>query len=371
MIQILTITDLSRGGAGVSRDEQGRVVFVPFTAPGDRVRVRIIEQEKRFAQAELLEVIEPGPNRQTPPCPVFGQCGGCQWQHLPYEVQWQTKGSGVKHALKRVGVTAHLADGFLWEEFPAERIWEYRNRVQLRCEDGQVGFYAPKSHRVIPVERCWIARPEINAEIASIREEAVKRGRPSKVEVDVLPSGEVRKAWNARHAALGFRQVHEEQNEKIRTWLQGALTPERVLYDLFGGSGNFSLPLVTKMKHVHCVDVSAPSHPQQGQPENLSFHRSDVSRWLAHAKSEFGSAPAAAVLDPPREGLADGFAGIEESLRRMGVSEVVAIGCDPDSWAKDVYRFTRRGWSLERAAVFDLFPQTPHVESVARLIRPS
>src|SRR4051812_26561964 len=99
----LKIQDLARGGAGVSRDESGRVIFVPYTAPGDVVRVRITEEKKNYAQGELLEVVEPSSIRQKAPCPVFGRCGGCQWQHLPYELQFRTKLQGVVHALSRVG----------------------------------------------------------------------------------------------------------------------------------------------------------------------------------------------------------------------------------------------------------------------------
>src|SRR4051812_46602980 len=97
--EVLRITDLSRGGAGVSRDPSGRVVFVPYSAPGDLVRVRIVEAEKRYAQGEILEILEPSVERQVPPCPVFGKCGGCQWQHLPYSLQWSTKSKGLLHAL--------------------------------------------------------------------------------------------------------------------------------------------------------------------------------------------------------------------------------------------------------------------------------
>src|SRR4051812_16815630 len=94
---VVRITDLSRGGAGVSRDESGRVVFVPYSAPGDLVRVRIVETDKRYSQGEILEILEPSSDRQTPPCPAFGKCGGCQWQHLPYSLQWDTKANGILH----------------------------------------------------------------------------------------------------------------------------------------------------------------------------------------------------------------------------------------------------------------------------------
>lgn len=360
----LRIQDLARGGAGVARDEQGRVVFVPYTAPGDLVEVEIVETEKNYAQARLTRVMEPSPDRVVPRCAAFGKCGGCQWQHIPYDLQWKTKVGGVKHALGRVQV--ELPQGSL-DELPAERIWEYRNRVQLRGFREELGFYSSGSNTLVPVDRCEIARPEINRVWGASREEGARLPKPYKVEIDVTEAGEVRKAWNARHAALGFRQVHDAQNEKLRSWVAGALSPDRVLFDLFGGQGNLSLGLASRMRRIHCVDVTAPD--RLAAPERYRFHRSPVLPWL---KKLAASAPSvsdasSAILDPPRIGLGQDFGEIEASLRKLGVSEVVAVGCDPDAWARDVSRFVRRGWKLERVGVLDLFPQTPHVESLAVL----
>lgn len=359
----LRITDLARGGAGVGRDASGRVIFVPFAAPGDEVRVRIVEAEKRYAQAELLEVVAPSSIRQEARCPVFGRCGGCEWQHLPYELQWKTKFSGVGHALARVQVSAPAR----FEELPAERVWEYRNRVQLRGIGRELGFLRPGSKDLVPISRCEIARPEINGRLEALRQEGVRLDRPYKVEVEVRPDGSVFESWNARHAAGGFRQVHDDQNDKLRAWVAGALTPQNSLYDLFGGGGNLSLPVAASMRETHVVDLGAPARAPAGTPPSVVFHRSPVVSWLLRRPRSPG--PASAILDPPREGLAEGFADIAASLEKLGVTELVLVGCDPDSWARDVSRFLRKGWAFERGAVLDLFPQTHHVESLARLVR--
>lgn len=367
---IVEIQDLSRGGAGVARDQTGRVIFVPLTAPGDKVRVRVLEAEKRYAQAELMEVIEASSVRVTPPCAVFGRCGGCQWQHLPYELQWKTKVSGVRHALERVQLAPPQGPG-AWTEFPAEKIWEYRNRVQLRGFQDQLGFFARRSNDPVPVNRCEIARPEINDAIPLAREEGRRFEKQYKVELEALPSGEVRKVWNSAHGAAGFRQVHDDQNAKLLSWIREALTPGRVLLDLYGGSGNIGRALADQMDRIHCVDVGAPRERPEGTPANLEFHRAPTAVWLLRQLRNQGRdlrQPLSAVVDPPREGLGPDLPEIISSLQGLGVNEVVAVGCDPDSWARDLSRFCRRGWKLERAAVLDFFPQTPHVESVA-LIR--
>lgn len=360
----ITIHDLARGGAGVARDESGRVIFVPYTAPGDKVRVRVTDAKKNYAQAELVEVLEPSPQRVKAPCPVFGRCGGCQWQHLPYELQWKTKVGGVLQALSRVQVTLPGAP----EELPAERVWEYRNRVQMRGAGQELGFFEAGSNNRVPVDRCAIARPEINAVWEEVRAEGARLPRSYKVEVEVMADGSILKSWNSAHGAQGFRQVHDEQNLKLQNWVAQNLTPGGRLLDLFGGSGNLSLGLRGKMTGIDCVDTGAPR--DSGQMPGYSFHQAAASKWIAKKASQPSVARyQSAIVDPPREGLGSDASVIISSLELLGVTELVAVGCDPDAWARDLSRFIKAGWRLEKAAVLDLFPQTPHVESLALLRR--
>jgi len=361
------ITDLSAAGSGVAREPAGRVVFVPFTLPGDVALVRMKSISKRYALAEIIELREPSPDRTLPRCAVFGRCGGCQWQHVPYELQFRTKVHGLVHSLKRRGIEPAVA----LEELPADRIWEYRNRVQLRGDGERLGFFAPGSHEIVPIERCEIARPEINAALPSARSEGRTRGA-YKLELDVSDTGELRWAWNLGHGALGFRQVHDEQNLKLREWVSSCITPGRLLLDLYGGSGNLSRPIASRMSEVHCVDVGAPANSVAETP--IRFHRESVKPWLSQvarqgdlASRARESGGASAILDPPREGLGSDLDAIERGLRALGVVEIVAVGCDADSWAQDLSGFLKRGWKLSRAAALDLFPQTAHVEGIALL----
>jgi 23S rRNA (uracil1939-C5)-methyltransferase len=362
---VLRVSDLARGGAGVARDTSGRVVFIPYTAPGDLVKVRIIEENKRYAQAELLEVLEFSEKRQIPRCPVFGKCGGCQWQHLPYSLQWETKSKGVLQALKRV----EIKEPDCFDQIPAERIWEYRNRIQLRGQGQQLGYFKPKTQDLVPAARCDIARPEINQVWEQAREKGTLLGRPYKVEIEVTSIGQVTQAWDARHSAGGFRQVHDEQNEKLKKWIADHIGQGDLLLDLFGGSGNLCSSLSSQFREIHCVDVTAPLFRPEKISENVHFHRSSVLSWLLKEVKGRGSHASlsdarAAIMDPPREGLGKNFVELAQMIEVLKVKKIVLVGCDPDAWAKDLSRWAKRGWSLRRVMVIDLFPQTPHIESV-------
>ena len=368
---ILRVLDLSRGGAGVCRESDGRVIFVPYTAPGDLVRVRIQDSSRNYAHAELIEILEPSPHRQSPRCPVFGRCGGCDWQHLPYQLQWETKVKGILHVLARAGLTL-LEDIFL---IPAEKPWEYRNRVQLRGQGNQLGFFRSGTREFISADRCDIARSEINQKWEEIRTEGNRGEKPYNVEVEILPEGEVKKTWNSPHAARGFRQVNDEQNEKLKNWIASQVEGSEILFDLFGGFGNLSVQLIKKMKEIHCVDLSVPQLKSQLTP-HYYFHQSGILPWLkeritlnrkySSMKDQYNQGTA--IIDPPRKGLNKDFFEIASALEALYVRELVVVGCDSDSWVRDLSQWKKRGWALRRIMAIDLFPQTHHIELVGVLI---
>lgn len=362
----LDITGLSRSGPGLGRDASGRVVFVPFTAPGDKVRVEIVAEEKRYAEGRLLELLTPSPQRVSPPCPVFTDCGGCQWQHLPYQLQWDTKKEGVLHSLSRVQVATA---GIPWTEYPADKVWEYRNRIQLRGFGNELGFYARGSNRIVPVEKCFIARPELSARIPAALEAGKSRPREYKLELEVFPGGEVTESWNQGHSARGFRQVHDEQNEKLRGWVAENLGSGGVLLDLYGGNGNLSLHVASRFESVHTVDLGAPIETPPGALPHHLFHRMGVKEWLDKNRSRLAQENKLirAVLDPPREGLGNELVPILDHLRALSVQEVLLVGCEPDQWARALSRFLKYGWALRGLGGLDFFPQTSHVEALAVL----
>ena len=362
------VEDLSRAGNGVAKDESGRVVFIPFTAPGDLVKARIVSQKSKFAQAELIEVLEPSTQRQTPRCPVFGRCGGCDWQHITYPLQWQTKIQGVKEAMSRMKMPP-VED---WQEYQANQIWSYRNRIQLHGNKGVVGFYAKSSHTIVPIEHCAIARDELNAYIEIVREQGRLQSKPFKVELELRADGEVRSTWSDATASAGFQQINSEQNCNLQQWVMESISKHRTVLDLYGGSANLSAQLAPHSPHIDCVDLVIPETNGAQWPENIAFHRRDVYSWVAekarHRRKNYPPADrVSAIIDPPRGGMPEQLGEFIENLQRLNVTELIAVGCKTDPWVRDVSGFVQRGWNVEKVAVFDFFPQTAHVETAALL----
>jgi len=381
-----SIHALSRSGAGVGRAPDGRAAFVPLTHPGDRVRVRVTRERKRFVEAEVEELLEASPERQEPRCPVFGRCGGCAWQHVAPELQWATKLEGLAESLRRGGhpelaarVSPDPAPDTGFAAFPAEQVYGYRNRIQLHGEGERLGFHARGSHEIVEIESCPLATAAVNAALPEVREAGARRfpDRPYTVEVEARQDGEVTTAWNLPHGAVGFRQVHDAQNRILRAWVDARLGEGATLYDLYGGRGNLAELPAARFGTIHCVDAGSPVERPAGLPARIQLHREEVLPWLRARIRETrkarkqGPLPAsAAVLDPPRRGLGREAPEIAGHLVALAVHELILVSCDPDAFARDLRALRGAGFLPRELAALDLFPQTKHLESLAFLVAP-
>jgi 23S rRNA (uracil1939-C5)-methyltransferase len=367
---IVTIQDLARGGAGVARLDSGEVVFVPFTAPGDRVSIRILERKKNYCQGELIEILTPSPIRVEAPCPHFTKCGGCSWQHLPYSLQFETKKKGLIHALNRAQVST---EGVPFDDHPAESPFHYRNRIQLHgdADRKELGFFRPGSRSIIDLDSCTISEKPINEALPSLKAKGLQEFRGEfKLEIDLSLKGEVRAAWNQRNAALGFRQVNDAQNAKLRTWVASQVRDADVLFDLFGGDGNLSLGIASRFGSIECVDLGVPKERPSGLPDHFQFTRKDMERWSALPISkEHQGKTASVILDPPREGLNRAASPLIRKISKFKIQSLVLVGCDVDAFIRDLRNLEKEGFKLSRLGALDLFPQTPHIESLALLLR--
>lgn len=407
-IVTLKLENMAHGGDAVGH-HQGRAILVPLGIPGEVVRAQIIEERKRYALARIVEITQPSPQRVAPPCPYFGRCGGCQWQHLAYGAQLEHKREIVRAQLERIG---QQAQPVVRDALGMAEPWAYRNHIQLAMGDeGALGYQSLKSHDIVPVEECALAHPllddlwgaldldfdlrqiSLRAGIATGEQMIVFEGVTDELpefEVDVpvsclyqTPNGDLTvlagsSYYHERLAGRTFRvsgpsffQVNTAQAERmvevVGRYL--ALQPGETLLDAYCGVGAFALTLGEQAGRV--IGVEQSSWSLDDAEANLEAaggweHVEFIEGAVEEALPELDLHCDAAVLDPPRAGCAP------EALRapaQAGPSRIVYVSCDPATLARDVALLAAQSYALVEAQPIDLFPQTYHIETVAWLVR--
>lgn len=377
----LAIDSLAAGGDGVGRAPDGRVVFVPLTAPGDRVRVALHERRSRFSRGRLMELLEAGPDRIAPLCPEFGRCGGCAWQHVDYPAQLRAKTQILADALER------LAGLSLPEPIsitPSPSPFAYRARSRVLHVGGKVGFRKLRSNAVCAVDRCPVLTAPVERALAQLAAEPPTAdgewelaAGDAEVRCVSLATGDgPRIALTVGDDRLQvspgvFYQANPELLTPIARAVAAAAGSGRHGVELFAGAGFLTLGLARQFARVTAVE----SHPAAVSDliENLRTARAEnVDVVASRVEDAFDVAPLAdarpdvVVLDPPRSGLPG---GVTEAMIRAEPERIVYLSCDPATLARDLKAFAAAGYSLGGITAFDLFPQTAHVEALALISR--
>ncbi len=379
--ETLQIESLSAGGEGVARDATGRVVFVAATCPGDTVRARITRAGRSFARGKLIQVIKAGPSRRTPRCPKVGECGGCSWQHIAYTEQCRAKAQRVSSAFARIAGALPEAPVVC---HPCPSPFAYRSRARLGFRRGQVGYRRPRSHTLCPVTECAVLTPELDAALLELSKHP-PRGQ-GELTLAAGDDGRVSISGDGRAAAATRLQVEGDAfevspggffqaNALLRTELARAVHTaagrgERVL-ELFAGAGFLTFGLARRFAQV--LVVEAQGRASRDLEKNLAAAKlRNVTVVSGAAERELKSPRLAAfdpevlVLDPPRKGLT---ALATARIATLAPRRIVYLACDPATQARDVRRLRGHGYRLTKLSAFDLFPQTPHVETLAVLVR--
>jgi 23S rRNA (uracil1939-C5)-methyltransferase len=395
----VTTERLAYGGEAVAR-LSGLAIFVPFAAPGERLRVRIVERKKNFARAVIEDILVASPARREPACRVFGECGGCQLQHLTYEAQIEAKANSVRDALERVGRID-------WpQEIKVRKGSEfgYRARAQVKlaslARDGSreraIGFNRASSHTVCDVCSCPILAPQLNDalqlirlsvgnasvnadsafdDIAEIEMAVGESGVSAEPPVPGLNSGIVE--LNVRGAAYHFSpatffQVNPGLMDELIEEAVGGLSGELAI-DLYAGVGLFTIQLARQFDKVIGVESDkgasrfARENIRANDLFNVQFYNARVEDWLASLMKQKrgGRAPDLITLDPPRSGAANAI----PKITALSPANISYVSCDPTTLARDLRHLIDAGYELQQVTAIDLFPQTYHIETVARLNR--
>ncbi|MBB5351733.1 23S rRNA (uracil1939-C5)-methyltransferase/tRNA (uracil-5-)-methyltransferase [Haloferula luteola] len=392
---VLTIESLTNLGDGIARvdlpDQEGEgwVVFVPFTLPGEKVRARIFRNDKNHSRADLIKVIEPSEDRATPGCPLFGACGGCQYQHLAYPAQLAWKTRQVGELLEHMAGIHHSVEPC----HPSPQIWGYRSKITPHFAKPRQGVidaigFLPNARRSgqMDVPHCPIAMAEINAALPSVREDVRRRAKTYKRGATLLlraVEGRVETNPNAiateRVGELSFDFLAGDffqNNPFILPDFTGYAAAEarkgemRFLVDAYCGSGLFALTLAPHFEQVAGVEVSETS-ADWARRNALQNGISNATFLTASAEAifegiAFPAEKTAVLIDPPRKGCSEEFLA---QLIAFGPERVVYVSCNPATQVRDLGRLQEGGYGLEKVQPFDLFPHTRHLECVMTLVK--
>ena len=437
---LLSIEKLIYGGDGLARtpagaDGRSMAVFVPFVLPGERVEAEIRQEKPGFARGSLTQLIEASPDRIEARCPYFRQCGGCHYQHIPYQRQLEFKAAILRETLQRIA-KIELQSEIRQHASPP---WNYRNRTRLQVRTAPefaLGYFRFGSHEFLPVRECPISSPLLNRVMARLLElgglncptaveeielfadaaderllawafcgreadhrdllrwaEALERELPEISGVTFFPSRrrveeeapidpqalEQSGAKAIRYrtkdheyqvSAGAFFQVNRYLVDELVSVVTGNASGD-VALDLYAGVGLFSTALARNFHHIFGVEASQTSHGDlvQNVPANVKavgartedYLRSDYLRNRPVRKR-----PDLVVLDPPRTGAGK---AVIRSLVHLGALRVRYVSCDPATLARDTAPLLAAGYHIEEAHLFDLFPESFHIESVLLLAR--
>lgn len=387
-------------GGGVGRADDGRVIFVRHSLPGELVEVQVNETSSKFYRGEALRVLEASSVRVAAPCPYAhpGGCGGCDLQHASPDAQLSWKASLVSEHLRRItGLEIDVAVS--GSPAPVKG-----SRTRLRCgvdEGGRLGLRAARSHDLVAIDACWIAderfepafghswRGVSEVELRAIGDDepfAVARResqRGTTFELRSLTGAPLDPSTHSRVAVhdfvfsvspMSFWQSHRYAPTVL---LDAVLEMAKVgdgddVVDLFSGVGLFSVPLARRVGAAGRVTAveSSPYAVRDARTNASGLTQMKVREWSVTPRSvnDTVRAGSTVVLDPPRQGLAK---GVGASLVRRSPKRVIYVSCDAATFARDLRIFLGSGYALNLLQVFDLFPMTEHVELVASLDSPS
>jgi 23S rRNA (uracil1939-C5)-methyltransferase len=429
----VTIEKLVYGGDGLARHE-GATVFVPFVLPSERVSAEPVERKKDFIRARLARVVEASRERVAPPCPHFGVCGGCDYQHIPYDAQLRYKTQILRETLRRTGKIDWAGE----IKTHGSEAWRYRNRAQWKVRPAapsgagkgstrgnsvEIGYFRPHSTSLCAVNDCPILSPVLLKTLLALRDAFAAGALPAEIrEVEAFtnegssdasphvlltlsgfPSrvGEYAKTIQEMLPEASSLLFHDQQQDRMelfgpgflryqvggRTYRAGHFSFFQVnrflaaelaqevaekevggalALDLFAGVGLFALPLSERFRRVVAVESNpaAARDLETNAAGNgaIEVRTAEVGDFLR----KFNGSAELVVVDPPRAGLTP---GIIQRLKEIAPERITYVSCEPPTLARDLRSLLESGYGISRIDLFDLFPQTFHMETVVWLGR--
>lgn len=384
----LEIDTLTNMGQGLGRINDW-VVMVRFALPGERVRARVFRNDKNFSEADLVEVLQPSPHRAEPVCPVFAECGGCQYQNLDYSTQLEWKTQQVKELLWHMARVDHPVSPAI----ASPKLYGYRSKITPHFEvprgdrEMTIGFLKAGTRSVyVDLERCPLATDAMNETLASLRDSTKRRHQ----EKPFRKGGTLLIREHKDGVATNPQDIIQEQvgdltfsfpageffqnNPSILPAFTGYVREKakaagaRYLVDAYCGSGLFCLTAARDFEQAVGIEVSehsvqyAVKNAAANGIQNAGFTVGDAASIFSQI--DFPGSDAAVVIDPPRKGSSEEFLN---QLIAFGPRCVVYVSCNPATQMRDLKVLLAGGYAVFEIQPFDLFPQTRHLECVVVL----
>lgn len=407
--------DLSHDGLGVGKVGQ-KVIFVDGVLPDEIAQVTIQEEKKNFVLGQLIEIQKFSIDRQDPICPYFSHCGGCQTMHLRYEKSLEIKKRRVLEQLKKADQSIHRIPVSIQ---PSGEELFYRNKIEVKVQGEKVGFYKKKSHELLDIQKCFIAKPILNHVLRFFQNEKLLlknldkitfRTNQKQTEVTVIIHAEKKvnpklieklqqlpfivgcvqlksgyqttilfgKSCISEEVlgtpfavdALAFMQINLPQAEKLYQKIMEKLNPcqNELILDAYCGIGILACLMGKQGANVIGLDVVKQSI--DSAKENAKNLKLDQLKFFQEPFEKARSIPKAIdtiILNPPRGGCDD--LALSKVLE-MNPSKLVYVSCDPSTLARDLKKLLG-SYSIKSIDLFDLFPQTMHVETLVYLEKSS
>ena len=369
------VEQIISGGAGITRLD-GKSVFIELTAPGDTIRGKILKEHKNWAEAELLEILEPSPARIEPACPLYGQCGGCSLQHMTYTAQLEAKAAILRDSFIRLG-----GNNPPEIKVCGSKPFEYRNRVQFHKTEKGIGFMERKSSHIVPLTDCPIADPGIRNALKERKMKAPEknrftvysRGNTFLVEgVNNRGSVSISGTELKMDASVFFQSngamlelLIDDLLKVVRANTSGNTSGtgnDMGLADIYCGVGTFASFLGKEFSSVDLVEENKAALAiarENVRANNVNCYAITDTEWVKIRKDKSWGFM---VLDPPREGLSG---PIRKWLASSGPRLVAYVSCDPATLARDSRFLLEGSYKLKELTLYDFYPQTAHIESLA------
>lgn len=377
----ILIDDVAFGGDGVGRMPDGRVVFVPYTTIGDRVRVQVMRSQKRFVRAEIDEVVEAAQSRVTPACPFYTRCDGCKYQHIASTDAVDLKIKQLRGLLQRVGSLGAIPD--IDPIVASPSAYGYRNKLKVHKADHGFGFYRADNKTVLPITSCAIAAPAINAAFATLDAAATTNtlrldatGTVHRFTGGETTATRITERLDEGELAVpltGFFQVNPEVGRSLVTWVRSYFADYSTssVVDLYAGVGAFALALGDLAERVRAVESDVAAVAAAGDNarawglSNIDIIADSVEAAVPAVFAGLSPETTTVVIDPPRTGCRP---QVLDAIRTFGPEQIIYVSCNAATLARDLKALTAEaGYCVKRLAFFDMFPQTTHFETVAVL----